>query len=58
MDEVLRSLEWKPVRILRQPELPESYTGRNQSCFKWVKLQLIPDKSTRIAKWEASNKGW
>ena len=50
MDEVLRGIEWKPVRILRQPELPESYTERNQSCFKWVKLQLIPEKSTRIAK--------
>ena len=58
MDEVLRSIERKPICVLRQPELPESYSGRNKSCSKRVKFQLIPDESTRIAKWEASNKGW
>jgi len=58
MDEVLRSIKWKPFCILRQPELPESYSGRDQSCFKWVKLQFFSDESPRITKWEACWKGW
>jgi hypothetical protein len=58
IDGIFQSLVWKPVYILRQPELPESDSGRNQPCFKWVKLQLFSDESTRITKWEASNKGW